>query len=321
MKTISGHCASVKDVSLSKAAKILSKFVSAENGASHIISAYLHRASASFSELNQIHKELDPSHSHKKHKKHRTETGTDSGRVVENSVRSVNINQELSLEHVKSIESRRQQTGNENADLDDDKSNQTIVKSNQELNGSVGYETENVGGSEMLKKKKKKKKLEVESLQNGDSTVKFGEGIDDSKLPNGTQIEIESGREQGNEGDFKPEMEEGRKQKSAKKKHKASYEDEVENEKGIEQQKEIEKKLSNGIDGENGGLGGSQDSQIKKKKKYEKGKVNTLYAEEEGNLEQSKNGKSDDVEEKPEHPSGGLTKKKMKRKHSGDITT
>ncbi|XP_014503640.1 S-antigen protein [Vigna radiata var. radiata] len=308
MKTISGHCASVKDVSLSKAAKILSKFVSADNGASHIISAYLHRACASFSELNQIHKELDPSHSRKKHKKQRTETGTDIGRVVENSVRSVNINQELSLEHVKSIELRRQQTGNENTDLYDDKSNQAIVKSNLELNGSVGYETENVGRSEMLKKKKKKK-LEVGSLQNGDSAVKFGDGIDDSKLSNGAQVAIESGREQGNEGDFKQEMEEGRKQKSAKKKDKPSYEDEVENEKGMEQQKDVEEKLSNGIGSENGVLGGSQDSQIKKKMKYENGRKNTLYAEE---------GKLDD---KPEHPSGGLSKKKMKRKHRGDNKT
>ncbi|ESW33004.1 hypothetical protein PHAVU_001G035400 [Phaseolus vulgaris] len=160
MKTISGHCGSVKDVSLSKAAKILSKFVSADNGASHIITAYLHRASDSFSELNQIHKEFESSHSHKKHKKHRTETGTDSERVVENFVGSVDINQKLSLGLVKSVELRRQQSGNGNADLDDEKLNQTIVKCNQELNGSVEYGTENVGGSEMHKKKKRKK-LEV----------------------------------------------------------------------------------------------------------------------------------------------------------------
>jgi len=79
MKTISGHYASVQDVSLSIASKILSKFVSVDNGASHIISAYLRWASASFRELTQIHKELESSHSHKKHKRHRTETGTDSG--------------------------------------------------------------------------------------------------------------------------------------------------------------------------------------------------------------------------------------------------
>jgi len=307
MKTISGHCASVKDVSLSKASKILSKFVSADNGASHIISAYLRRASASFSELNQIHKELESSHSHKKHKRHRTETGTDSGRVVETSVQSGDINKDLSRGDMKSIELRRQQTGNGNADLDDEKLNQTIV--NQELNGSVGYQAGNVGGSEMHKKNKRKK-LEVGSLQNGDSTV--------NKLPNGAQVETESGREQGNEVDFNPEMEEGRKQKSAKKKHKASYKDEVDNGKIIEQQKVIEKKLSNGVDGgESGGLGVSPDSQIKKKKKHEKGRENPLYAEE-GKLEQSTNRKSDDVEDKSEHPSGGLTKKK-KKKHRGDI--
>ncbi|KAG5052369.1 hypothetical protein JHK87_004567 [Glycine soja] len=58
MKTISGHCVLVKDISVSKAAKILTKFVSADNGTSHVINAYLHRPSASFNELKQLHKEL-----------------------------------------------------------------------------------------------------------------------------------------------------------------------------------------------------------------------------------------------------------------------
>ena len=58
MKKICGKPVSEKPISLSKAAKILSKFISAENGASHVINAYLHRASSSFSELNQLHKEL-----------------------------------------------------------------------------------------------------------------------------------------------------------------------------------------------------------------------------------------------------------------------
>ncbi|KAG5068340.1 hypothetical protein JHK85_000717 [Glycine max] len=64
---------------VSKAAKILTKFVSADNGASLVINAYLHRASASFNELKQLHKELGSSHSHKKHKRHITENGNDSG--------------------------------------------------------------------------------------------------------------------------------------------------------------------------------------------------------------------------------------------------
>ncbi|CAL0323693.1 unnamed protein product [Lupinus luteus] len=49
---------SSKQISLSKAAKILSKFVSADNGASQVTSAYLHRASDAFNELKHLHKEL-----------------------------------------------------------------------------------------------------------------------------------------------------------------------------------------------------------------------------------------------------------------------
>ncbi|TKY57955.1 transcriptional regulator ATRX-like isoform X1 [Spatholobus suberectus] len=128
MKTISGHCVSLKDISLSKAAKILSKFDSADNGASQVISAYLHRASASFSELDRLHKELKSSHPHKKHKRHRTQTGDDSERVVKNFVFSVEINQELNHGHVKSNKFKRQRTGNGNANQDDDKSTQTILK-------------------------------------------------------------------------------------------------------------------------------------------------------------------------------------------------
>ncbi|KAG5052422.1 hypothetical protein JHK87_004620 [Glycine soja] len=89
MKTISGHCVPVKDISVSKAAQILTKFVSADN------------AFASFNELKHLHKELGSSDSHKKHKRHRTENGNDSGKVVGNSVQSVDINKELSLRHVK----------------------------------------------------------------------------------------------------------------------------------------------------------------------------------------------------------------------------
>ncbi|KAG5047085.1 hypothetical protein JHK86_016491 [Glycine max] len=118
MKTIFGHCVLVKDISVSKAAKILTKFVSADNGTSHVINAYLHRASASFNELKQLHKELGSSHSHKKHKRHTIQNGNDSGKVVGNSVQSVDINKELSLGHVKVDQFKRQQSGSGNADGD-----------------------------------------------------------------------------------------------------------------------------------------------------------------------------------------------------------
>ncbi|KAG5088099.1 hypothetical protein JHK86_000711 [Glycine max] len=99
-------------------AKILTKFISTDNGTSHVINAYLHRPSASFNELKQLHKELGSSHSHKKHKRHTTENGNDSGKVVGNSVESVDINKELSLGHVKFDQFKRQQSGSGNADGD-----------------------------------------------------------------------------------------------------------------------------------------------------------------------------------------------------------
>ncbi|XP_057475049.1 uncharacterized protein LOC130763113 [Actinidia eriantha] len=66
MKTVSGQIISTKAISLSKAAKVLSNFVAAENGASDAVSAYLRRASASFDELVQFHKDLKSSKSDRK---------------------------------------------------------------------------------------------------------------------------------------------------------------------------------------------------------------------------------------------------------------
>lgn len=71
MKTVSGNVISSKPISLPKAAKILSTFVTVENGASHAISAYLQRASTAFDELVHLHKELkaDKSEHKSKHRK------------------------------------------------------------------------------------------------------------------------------------------------------------------------------------------------------------------------------------------------------------
>ncbi|XP_061374715.1 uncharacterized protein LOC133316935 [Gastrolobium bilobum] len=321
MKTISGHCVSLKEISLSKAAKILSKFVSAENGASHVISAYLHRASASFNELDHLHKELKSSRSHKKKNKgHATETDDDSGRVLENSVRSVETNQELNPGKVQSVdEFRGQRFGSEYADDDDEKSARTVVNFSQELDGSIGYQAGNVGGSEKHKRNKKKKQ-EVESRHDRDSGVKFGEREGDEKPSTVEKNEIFSGREQGNEGE--------KQKKEKKKKHKdgncnfSSNKGEVENlegenTEGQEQQKEIEKKLFNSVEGGNGGLVGPQDLQIKKKRKHEAGNVSKLYAEE-VKMEQRRKRKNEDVEGRQEDRSGDLSKKRMKRKHQSD---
>ncbi|KAG4914899.1 hypothetical protein JHK87_052456 [Glycine soja] len=134
------------------------QFVSADNGTYDVINAYLHRASASFNELKHLYNELGSCDSHNKHKTHRTENGNDSGKVVGNSVQSVDINNELSLQHVKFDQFKRQKSGSGNADGE---------------NFSQQEEEENVDGGEMHKKKKKKKQ-EVESLHDIHSTIKFG---------------------------------------------------------------------------------------------------------------------------------------------------
>ncbi|XP_057718425.1 uncharacterized protein LOC130932968 [Arachis stenosperma] len=157
MKTISGYCVSSKDISLSKAAKILSKFVSADNGASHAINAYLHRASAAFGELKQLHKEVKSSHSHKKkHKRPGTEednvdNGRVVGRVVENSVGKAELTHDGSA-----VSKKFKRRLEKNDDANDEKSTQTAVELNLELNGSLREHSGNSDRTEKHKSKKQK---------------------------------------------------------------------------------------------------------------------------------------------------------------------
>ncbi|XP_031282398.1 uncharacterized protein LOC116140969 [Pistacia vera] len=65
MKTVTGRVLSTTPISLSKAASILSKFVNADTNASPALCAYLRRASVSFNELSQLHKELKSNRKHK----------------------------------------------------------------------------------------------------------------------------------------------------------------------------------------------------------------------------------------------------------------
>ncbi|CAK8539236.1 unnamed protein product [Lathyrus sativus] len=241
MKTLFGRCESSKEISLSKATKILSKFVSADNGASQVINAYLHRASDAFNELNQLHRELKPSQSYRK--KSRSHVTDDSGRVGVSSVTSADVKSEIGI--------IREKVCGENVDeklIEDD------VKLGLETNGSV------VDGSEKRSKKDKKKKNE------------FGNKKGDGKLPKMGQNENESG--QGDE-----EMEDGKKQKKDKKKKDKNLEHE--SVKGREQQKEIDTKISNNgevaamvkneIELSKGGEGGTEEGKINKGEEEEGG--------------------------------------------------
>lgn len=275
MKTITGHCESSKEISLSKASKILSKFVSADNGASHVINTYLLRASTAFNELNHLHKELKPAQSHRKNR--RSHTTDDSGRLVESSVRS---DVKLGLEVVGSVvggsEKRDKKDGKKKLEFGD-----SVKKNGSELGQGDEGRTE---GNKQKSEKKNKKDKNVE-----------GENV---KVENGGIVapqELEIRSKKRNEAGSK-------KEKSL----------EVGNVKGREQQKEVEKKLSNGVKSESGGLVGSQDVEIRSKKKHEARSENKLHAEE-GMTEQRKKRKNEDTEER----SGEKSKKKMKRKHEG----
>ncbi|CAN1145677.1 hypothetical protein LINPERHAP2_LOCUS14811 [Linum perenne] len=55
MKTVSGEIVSLTPVSVSRAASILSNFVSADTGASHAVNAYLRRSTSAFDDLVRLH--------------------------------------------------------------------------------------------------------------------------------------------------------------------------------------------------------------------------------------------------------------------------
>jgi hypothetical protein len=96
MKTVAIRCVSSKETTLSKATKILSKFVYTDNGAPKHIDCYLHKACKAFDKLNNIHSKSCQIHT------------TDDGRVVQSSVCSVDVKSENEV--------RRESLHNENVD-------------------------------------------------------------------------------------------------------------------------------------------------------------------------------------------------------------
>ncbi|KAL3530666.1 hypothetical protein ACH5RR_009988 [Cinchona calisaya] len=68
MKTVTGKVVSTKPISLSTAAKHLSRFTSLENTSSNAVRVYLTRASDAFNSLVQFHKDLRGPTSHRKRK-------------------------------------------------------------------------------------------------------------------------------------------------------------------------------------------------------------------------------------------------------------
>lgn len=350
MKTISGKPISEKPISLSKAAKILSKFISAENGASHVISAYLHRASSSFSELKQLHKELKSPRSDRKHKRSRSKTHNGKEKIEE-------INEQLNQRAVHRF-------GSKGPCEDGQKSSQTIVKFNQEPDGATEYHAGTEGGSETLKKKKKKHGIKFQ--EQGDNGVEIGEvevdrkprtearneieekpthgGLDFSQEPTkrekhkekkeredesnknvAGEVKFEEGSNEGNAGDDKG-LVDGKKHKQEKKKKKdkditfnfSGKEGEViKPEYGIASTEYDQKGiLSNGVENKHGDSVDKKELPSKKKKRRVAGSGDKINTDEVKGLQKKR--KNEDGEGRDDAEPGEPTRKKIKKKHGGD---
>ncbi|XP_048136169.1 uncharacterized protein LOC115744839 [Rhodamnia argentea] len=165
MKTVSGHVISSKPISLPKAAKILSTFVTVENGASHAISAYLQRASTAFDELVQLHKELKAHKSEHKSKHHKLDSA-----------------KELPQEFELSVEPR-----------------ETVTV---DLNEEPSHGEHEVLGGNRKKQKKSKKKVDADHTGNlGDNEGNLSDGASEcnSHLANGVLDEVIGNRSNGAE--------------------------------------------------------------------------------------------------------------------------
>ncbi|KAJ4725926.1 nucleolar protein 58-like [Melia azedarach] len=165
MKAVTGKVLSTTPISLSKAASILSKFVSADNGASQAVCAYLRRASFSFNELNQLHKELK---SHRKHKTSKSEIITDDEKP-NRSVISIqrSSHPELSREPGSGVSESEKKKHKKKKDAVEDKLRiKNEEKPSEDAESNLVPETG---------KKKHKKKGEVGSLEEGKGKLKIEE--------------------------------------------------------------------------------------------------------------------------------------------------
>ncbi|KAI3722737.1 hypothetical protein L2E82_33799 [Cichorium intybus] len=160
MKTVSGKIVSTKPVNLSKAANILSNFVTSDNGASQSVSAYLRRASVAFNELVYFKRH------HKLKKKPNEEASTIS---------------DLSHRNLEEYEARVRENDQDQKVAGKIEGKMRKKEKEKKIEGSLGsgknenVEVECEEGNEMVKrksedkkkKKKKRKNAEVDGGENG----------------------------------------------------------------------------------------------------------------------------------------------------------
>lgn len=316
MKTISGKVISTKPISFSKAAKIFKEFVNAENGASPVIKAYLERTKESFEELNKLHKELKSPRSDRKHKRNRSETH-DTEKIKENSVRSVEIDQEQNQGAAQSKNNfRKHLFGGANTGEDEEKPSQVVVKSSQEPNDAVEYHAGNEGGSE--RHKKKKKKSDVENWEQRDKGIEIREREGERKL---LTEAVNDNEEKSTVSAFDSSLEPIEKKHKKKKKHedeskkqgvnKIEFEEEsnegkisMKAQEGPGQSVESYRELDDS--GDDKGMEEGIKHKREKKKKKDKDDMNNFSGNKAEVVQDESAMRTDDLNERDKIPSNGL---------------
>lgn len=142
MKAVTGSVTSSRAISLSKAARVLSRFVSTENGASQAVSAYLKRASSSFDELIQFHKNL-------KSRNH-------SNLNAETERQGRNLEEEIG--HFDDQGKRKKKRKRNSLEVVEDEQEEKKKVKNVEMEDALDYNNDNDGAHDSRRRKKKKKK-------------------------------------------------------------------------------------------------------------------------------------------------------------------
>ncbi|EYU35531.1 hypothetical protein ABFS82_05G054600 [Erythranthe guttata] len=184
MRKISGQLLSSKPISLSRAAKLISRFAAVDNGSSPVVSLYLQRTADAFNNLVQFHSkrlrtsDVESSPDRKREPKpaeDRPERNSD-GAAAEDSNGGGNPNS-VEVQNSTSEERKRKKKSRSDSAVDDSKERSG---NNPEANSSCVDEVQNLQNGEMKKKKKKNKKsksaevgLKANSIGNPEIEVEY----------------------------------------------------------------------------------------------------------------------------------------------------
>lgn len=165
MKTVSGEIISTSPISLAKASsKVLSKFVTVDDGTSPAIGIYLRKASGAFNVLVQFHKGISAPKCDRKSRK------------ASSSAESVNITpREMETEGARG--EQRKHKHREKKTLDGDNGDGGLVEASQDLRRTAKQELANGNGKFLGPKseKRKRKKLKGEFGSAKDGIIENGE--------------------------------------------------------------------------------------------------------------------------------------------------